>query len=209
MKLITRSFNHIKLYGFKSFNDYTLYYLKKIFENKISTYKTYIRIQKISKPDKVLGVFRKTLDNADIKTLNQIFGVKKLLSNNNEYSLKDYAGTNLAPKLKVLVFSPLNINNSKKYVENDLTINVINSALESGCDVKHYYGVPLKNSRYVLEQDRLTEFENMIDFFEPNLLCIDSNSPIKHATFSSELILKLKKKYGFKVLMFQTFILKN
>jgi len=198
--IFKKTFDHVKNYGLKSFKTYSLYYTKKLCKKPVKLIKIHYRTKSISKPDKYLGNYNTYINSRDIEIFNKKFKIQNT-ENFNNYSLKNYKKTS-SHSNKLLLFSSLLLNDSEKFVDNDLTVNVMSSARNSGWAVRQYFGSPLKNSPYVLEKERISEFENILNEFEPDILCMDSNFQIHHKTFSYEALINFKKKYGFKVLMF-------
>ena len=199
--LFKKTYDHVNEYGLKSFKIYLFYYIKKFYKKPIILIKIYYRIKIINRPDKYLGKYSASINSKDIEILKKRFIVKNILPFESKYSLKDYEGTS-NHNLKLMLFSSLLLNNSEKYVENDLTVNVLFSARNAGWTVKQYFGRPLKNSPHVIEKQRINEFDSFLKEFEPDILCMDSNFQINHKTFSYEALTNFKSKYNFKVLMF-------
>jgi hypothetical protein len=195
-------FNHIKKYGWASFFNYIIYYYKNTYKALAKKVINILRVKKISKPDKILGKFGNRLSIESEEYVYQKFSeVNPKKNQANSYSLKDYKNVQIN-KMRLMIFSPKFFNNSDKFVENDLTVNVIGSAIDNGIQVEHFYGNQLANSPFVGEIERYKAFESALANFQPDVLAIDSNSSINHKTFNCENLLNLKKKYGFKVLMF-------
>lgn len=204
MKLVyslNRAYDHVKKYGIKSFRIYVFYYIKQFYKKPLGRIKVYHRTKSITKQDRYLGQYSNSLNNNEIEILSNRFIGKSSLPLESEYSLKYYEDS-FNNDLKLMLFSSLLLNNSEKYVENDLTTNVMSSARNAGWTVEQYFGNPLKNSPHVVEAERVDDFHNVLKEFEPDILCLDSNFQINHKTFSYETLIHFKKKYDFKVLMF-------
>jgi hypothetical protein len=199
--IFKKTFDHMKNYGLKSFKIYSFYYIKKLCKKPIVFIKIYYRTKSINKPDKYLGRYSTYISSKDIQIFSRKFEIQNTENFKNKYSLKNYEKV-ISHRNKLLIFSSLLLNDSEKFVDNDLTVNVMSSARNAGWTVKQYFGSPLKNSPYVLEKERISEFENILNEFKPDILCIDSNFQIHHKTFSYEALINFKKKYNFKVLMF-------
>lgn len=199
--LSRKTYDHVEKYGIKSLKIYLFYYIKNLYKKPIKLAKIYSRTKSLNRPDKYLGKSSSFLNSKDIEILKKRFDVKNLKSFESKYSLKNYEDSGMC-NLKLMLFSSLLLNNSEKYVENDLTSNVMSSAKNAGWDVKQYFGSPLKNSPHMIERERINEFNNVLKEFQPNILCIDSNLQINHKTFSYEALMNFKNKYNFKVLMF-------
>jgi hypothetical protein len=161
-----------------------------------------LRKKKLSKPDVSLGKFENNLSQVSEQIIKNRFKNPILpCSDINAFSLAEYKDVKIN-NMRLVVFSPQFFHNSAKFVENDLTINVIGSAIESGIEVKHFFGNQSDNSPFNLENERFQSFEQLISEFQPHVLAIDSNFSITHQTFNYNNFLNLKNKYGFKVLMF-------
>ena len=193
---------HFELYGVNSLFNYSFYYIRLFFKKPFKYFEDYFRVRNISKPDKNLGKFSEYLSDKNVEVLTQRFDSReKKLTNYNKYSLKEFKQYDSRKNLRLLLFLPEHVNNSKNFVENYLTLNVRKSAEDAGHLVKQFWGNAVVNSLYADEQERLSNFEDTIIKFTPDLLVIDSNFSIKHKTFTIENFLKLKKKYQFKVLL--------
>lgn len=201
MNIFLKIFTHLKKYGIRSFKIYLFYNLKISLIKRIFFVKNYIRVNRLKKPDKLLGVYSFNIKYENINILKERFEFKNNIYFENKYSLKNYKNYDGKVNLKVLVFSSIFIGNSEKNIKSDFTINTMSSAENAGWIVNQYYGKSQQNSPQAIKEKELAEFVNILEKFEPQLLCIDSNSPINYNYFNYERLFNLKKKYNFKVLM--------
>lgn len=205
MNYFIKFYKHVKIYGFHSLKVYSLYKVKVFLKKPVIFIRTWLRIYSIKKKDKNLGSITTVLHKKNIQFLEDKFKTSNKVQpdgNKNEYSLEKYGELRSNENLRLLVLLPYFIGNRQNNVENELTINVINSALHAGWIVQQFYGDSKIHSK---RTNNNLEFRNLVDLienFKPHLLCIDSNAPINFNEFSREKLLKLKQLYKFKVLMF-------
>jgi len=202
MRIILKIYKHIGNYGVKSFKLYSFYKLKTSFTKPFLDIITSIRVIKLKKPDKFLGAYNLDIEYENINILKKRFELKTLLFSDNKHSLASYIDFHSKINLKLLVFLPIFIGNSEKYIKNDLTFNVMSSAENAGWIVQQYYGKSQQNTPKLRKEREIDEFIRIIEEFKPQLVCIDSNAPINQNNFNNERLSKIKEKYGFKVLMF-------
>jgi len=202
MKIILKIYEHIRDYGVRSFKIYSFYKLRTFFTKPFLGIKTSIRVIKLKKPDKFLGTYNVDIEYENRNILKKRFELKTQLFFDNKYSLENYRDFHSKINLKLLVFSPIFIGNSEKYIKNELTFNVMSSAENAGWNVKQYYGKSQQNASKLVKEREIDEFMRIIEEFKPQLVCIDSNSAINYNNFNNERLSKIKKKYSFKVLMF-------
>ena len=106
-----------------------------------------------------------------------------------------------------LVIFPRYVNCSPDYVESDCTIHIVESLKRIVVDVRHFEGSDdilfkseIRTQKCVVSA--LHALQQQLESFRPELVVLDGNFVGNERTIQAEDVRELKKKYGFKLVIF-------